>query len=180
MRALVLYWSAGGNTAKVAGAIAEALEGADVDTTLLPTTDAAEVDFYAYDLVCLGCPSYSYHPPEPVVKFMLAKRREYADQGRVKLAAPAVPGKYALTFCTYSGPHTGVREAIPVTLYLGQHFEHLGFAVVDELHVVGEMHGSEETNTLGRLGDIRGRPNERDLEEVRQRVGGLLRALGGA
>jgi hypothetical protein len=39
---------------------------------------------------------------------------------------------------------------------------------LDEWYVVGEFHGSEEKSTMGRMGDIRGRPNEEDLRKVRQ------------
>jgi hypothetical protein len=78
-----------------------------------------------------------------------------------------VPGKNALIFCTYSGPHSGIREAIPAGLYAGQFFEHLGFTVLDAWYVVGEFHGSEEASTKGTLGDIRGRPNEEDLCKVK-------------
>ena len=56
--------------------------------------------------------------------------------------------------------------------------EHLGFAVLDEWYVVGEFHGSEELSIRGRLGDIRGRPNEEDLREVKQdavRLAGAMR-----
>ena len=79
-----------------------------------------------------------------------------------------VPGKNALIFCAYSEPHTGIREAIPAGLCAGQFLEHLGFTVVAEWYVVGEFHGKEENSTRGRLGDIRGRPNEEDLRKVKE------------
>jgi hypothetical protein len=53
----------------------------------------------------------------------------------------------------------------------------LGFTILDELYVVGEFHGSEEASTKGRLGDIRGRPNEKDLSDVKQRVRKLLEQI---
>jgi hypothetical protein len=40
--------------------------------------------------------------------------------------------------------------------------------------VVGEFYGSEELSTKGRMGDIRGRPNEDDLKKVRNEVVQLL------
>jgi hypothetical protein len=81
-----------------------------------------------------------------------------------------IQGKSALIFCTYSGPHTGIREAAPAGKYLGQFFEHLGFFVVDEWYVLGEFHGSEENNTMGRMGDIRGLPDEDDLRRIGSRA----------
>ena len=109
--------------------------------------------------------------------FLKDKFGAYRKQGRVKVGAPKVPGKHALIFCTYSGPHTGVREAVPAGLYAGQFFEHLGFTVLDEWYVVGEFRGREETNTQGRLGDIRGRPNEEDLQRVKQDAAQLVGAM---
>jgi hypothetical protein len=179
MKAVVLYWSKTGNTEKVARAIREGLEAAGVEVLFKPTAEAGGVDFYDYDLVCIGFPSYRWHPPGPVDEFLKRKFNAYHRRGRVKVGAPQAPGKHALIFCTYSGPHTGISEAIPAGKYAGQFFEHLGFTVLDEWYVVGEYHGSEENSTLGRLGDIRGRPDEKDLEKVRQDVVRLLRRMAG-
>ena len=125
----------------------------------------------------MGFPTYQWRPPEPVGVFVKSKFDEYRKQGRIKIGAPKVPGKNALIFCTYSGPHTGINEAIPAGKYVGQLFEHLGFTVLDEWYVVGEFHGSEERSTKGRMGDIRGRPNEEDLKKVKQDVTYLLTRL---
>ena len=108
---------------------------------------------------------------------MKEKFRAYRKQGGIKTGAPKVPGKHALIFCTYSGPHTGINEAIPAGKYAGQFFEHLGFTVLDEWYVVGEFHGSVERSTQGRLGDIRGRPNAEDLEKIRQDTLRLMQQL---
>jgi hypothetical protein len=139
--------------------------------------DSEDVDFYAYDLVCIGFPSYRWSPPAPMDAFLNSKFSRYRAEGRVKAGAPRVPGKNALIFCTYSGPHTGIREAVPAGLYAGQFLEHLGFTVRDEWYVVGEFHGSEEASTRGRLGDIRGRPSGDDLRKVKQDVARLVRAM---
>jgi hypothetical protein len=179
LNAIIVYWSKTGNTEKVARAIQEGLKKARVDVLLQRVEDAGDVDFYAYDLVCIGFPSYRWSPPEPMDEFLKAKFRVYRSQGRVKTGAPKVPGKSALVFCTYSGPHTGIREAIPAGLYAGQFFEHLGFTVLDEWYVVGEYHGSEESSTKGRLGDIRGRPNEEDLRKVKQDTRRLMDKMKG-
>jgi multimeric flavodoxin WrbA len=179
LNAIIVYWSKTGNTEKVARAIREALEEAGADVALTRVEDAKDVDFYAYDLICIGFPSYGWSPPEPMDAFLKDRFKVYRGQGRVKTGAPKVPGKNALVFCTYSGPHTGIREAIPAGLYAGQFFEHLGFNVLDEWYIVGEYHGSEEASTKGRLGDIRGRPNEEDLRRVKQDTRRLTDALKG-
>jgi hypothetical protein len=38
---------------------------------------------------------------------------------------------------------------------------------VDEWYVLSEYHGNEERSTKGRIGDIRGKPTEDDLQKIR-------------
>ena len=177
MKAAIIYWSKTGNTEKVAVAIRDALEAAGVSVLYRRTEDSGDIDFYDHDLICVGFPSYQWHPPKPVDEFLHSKFNEYRKQGCVKANAPKVPGKNALVFCTYSGPHTGIDEAVPAGKYAGQFFDHLGFTVLDEWYIIGEFHGSEQASTMGRLGDIRGRPNEEDLEKVKQDVMRILKQL---
>jgi flavorubredoxin len=168
MKAVILYWSKSGNTEKASLAIKEGLEASGVSVTYRRIEESGDLDWFDYDLVCVGFPSYQFHPPEPVVAYLKSKFGEYRQQGRVKIGCPRIAGKHALIFCTYSGPHTGIKEAIPAGKYAGQFFEHLGFEVEDEWYVVGEFHGREDNSTKGRLGDIRGRPNREDLRKVRE------------
>lgn len=177
MKAAIIYWSKTGNTEKVARAIKACLEVAGIEVLFERTEEAENIDFYDYDLICIGFPSYQWHPPKPVENLLMSKFGEYRKQERIKIGAPKVPGKNALIFCTFSGPHTGINEAIPAGKYAGQFFEHLGFTVLDELYVLGEFHGSEEASTMGRMGDIRGRPNDEDLSRVRRDVNHLLQRL---
>ena len=178
MKAVIIYWSKTGNTEKVAEVIQKGLKKAGADVSLRKVDEAGDVDFFSYDLVCIGFPSYRWHPPEPMDDFLNRRFRAYHKQGRVEVGAPNVPGKNALIFCTYSGTHTGVREAMPAGLYAGQFFEHLGFTVLDEWYVVGEFHGFEETGTRGKLGDIRGRPDDEDLARIRRDVIELAQRIG--
>ena len=170
MKAIIIYWSKTGNTEKVALAIQESLQETGMSVSLKKVEDAGEIDFFAYDLICLGFPSYRWRPPKPVDEFLNSTFRAHRKEGRVKVSAPKLSDKNALIFCTYSGPHSGIREAIPAGLYAGQFFEHIGFTVLDELYVVGEFHGSLEESTKGKLGDIRGRPNAEDLSKVKADV----------
>jgi hypothetical protein len=82
-----------------------------------------------------------------------------------------------VVFCTYSGPHTGIDEAIPACKYMGQFFAHIGIHVAGEWYIIGEYHGKEDRSTMGPLGDIRGRPNARDLQKVEQDAIELLKSL---
>ena len=174
MKAAIIYWSKGGNTEKVALAIKEGLEGAGAQVSFLKTGEAKDLDWFEYDLVCIGFPSYQWHPPEEVDAYLKAKMGGYRQQGRIKPSAPRVPGKHALVFCTYAGVHTGISEAIPAGKYAGQFFDHLGFTVLDEWYVVGKFHGSEENSTKGRWGDIRERPTPEDLKKVKEDTAKLV------
>ena len=160
--ALIVYWSKTGNTRKVALAMQQGLEKAGLTVTLKAQHEAEDVDFFTYDLVCVGAPSYSWHPPEPMDKFLKTKFAAYRQAGKIKPSAPKIPDKHALIFVTYSGPHTGMDEATPAGKYMRQFFEHLGFNIVGEWYVLSEFHGSIENSTLGRMGDIRGKPTETD------------------
>ena len=167
---LIIYWSATGNTEKVAAAIQKTLIREGLKPVMKKVQEAKEEELYNYDLVFLGTPSHMWQPPVPVQEYIKARMDYYRKLGSIKLCAPKVPEKKAVVFVTYSGPHTGIDEALPVGKYCRQFFEHLGFDLVGEWYVVGEFHGSEENSTKGRLGDIRGRPNQKDLDEVENNV----------
>jgi flavodoxin len=177
LKTLILYWSATGNTEKVAGTIKDALVREGITPAVKKIADAAGEELFDYDLIFIGTPSYSFQPPEPVQKFLKAKMDLHRDRGDIKLGAPVIPGKNVVIFCTYSGPHTGVREATPVGEYVGQFFEHIGFNVAGKWYTVGEFHGREEFSTKGRLGDIRGRPNRKDLAEIEKNVSALIKSV---
>ena len=166
--ALIIYWSKTGNTEKVANAIKQGLEIAEVQVTIKKTEEAENVDYFDYDLVCVGSPSYSWHPPEPMANFLKNKFVAYRKEGKIKPCAPKIPGKNALVFVTWSGPHTGMDEATPVGKDIGQYFEHIGFTVLDEWHILSEFHGSFENSAKGRMGDIRGKPTEGDLLKIKE------------
>ena len=100
--------------------------------------------------------------------FLKKKFAAYRQQGKIKPSAPKIPGKKALIFVTYSGPHTGIDEATPVGKDIRQYFEHIGFTVIDEWYVLSEFHGSLENSTKGRMGDIRGKPTEEDLQKIKE------------
>jgi flavorubredoxin len=176
-KTLVLYWSATGNTEKVAKAIWQRLVDEGVPAELTNLREATVDDLCQYDLVFMGCPSYMFAPPDPVMAYIKGRMQFHVKRGDVKLGAPKVPGKRAVVFCTYSGPHTGIDEAIPVGKHLAQFFAHLGFSVLGEWYVVGEFHGREDHSTKGRLGDIRGRPSDEDLNRVMADVSQVLAAI---
>lgn len=99
------------------------------------------------------------------------------SQREIRPAAPRRPSAHCVVYCTYGGGHTGINEAIPAVKYMGQLFDHLGYTILAEWYVIGEYKTERlrEMSVSGRLGDIRGRPNEQDLKEIEERVKGLLR-----
>jgi flavodoxin len=177
LKTLIVYWSATGNTEKVAGTIRETLLREGIKPIVRKVSDAAAEELYNYDLVFIGAPSYMWQPPEPVQKYIEEKMEDYRKRGSIKLHAPKIPGKQAVVFITYSGPHTGIKEAKPAGDYLAQFFEHLGFEVAAKWYIVGEFHGREDFSTKGRLGDIRGRPNVKDLAEIDGNVSALIKSI---
>jgi len=166
-KALIIYFSSTGNTQKVALAICVGLEAGGLHVELKKPQEAANIDFYDYDLVGIGSPSIEWQPAKPIADLLKTKLDLYRSQGKIKPCAPKVPGKNALIFCTYSGPHTGIDEATPAGKMMRQYFEHFGFTVVGEWYLVGEFHGREDMSTLGMLGDIRGKPTPEELAKIK-------------
>ena len=175
-RALVLYWTATGNTKMIGEAIEKKLTERGVDTDFHKITPDLDVSFFDYNLIFIGVPVYGNLPPKPVLKFLESQKR---TGDVVKAAAPERPGCFAVMYCTYGGGHTGDHEAIPTLKYMGQTFEHMGIRVVNEWAVVGVFRQVKDPdyNPNGRLGDITERPDERDVKEIQGRVNGLLNQL---
>ena len=164
----IIYCSNTGNTEKVAYSIKKGLEKTGAKISVMKTGKAKETDFFDFDLVCIGFPSINWHPPKSLDSFLKKKFREYKKKGKIRPKAPKIPGKNALIFCTYSGPHTGIDEATPAVKYVSQFFEHLGFFVIDEWYILSEYHGSKELSTKGKMGDIRGLPDKKDLKTIEE------------
>ena len=179
MNALIVYWSGTGNTKRVAETIHNTLKNGGVNSMLKRVEEAKTEDLYEYDLFFIGAPSYMWQPPAPVQEYIKGKMDYYIEHGYIKLCAPTLPGKKGVVFVTYSGPHTGINEAIPVGKYLGQFIEHLGFDLAGEWYATGEFHGHDDKSTKGRLGDIRGRPNQQDLDNITRDVNELLQTIIG-
>ena len=87
--ALIVYFSSTGNTQKVACAIKEGLEKEGVTVDLKKPQEAAELDFFVYDLVCVGSPSIEWQPAKPMSDFLKAKLNLY----RIKEKLSRVPLK---------------------------------------------------------------------------------------
>jgi hypothetical protein len=179
MEVLNLYCSVTGNTEKVAQRIHESAEGLGHRVnTVRVRSDDTDVDILEYDFVFVGSGVYAQFPGKPLMGLYRRLFQMYRERNEIKAAAPRRPSRGAVVYCTYGGGHTGVNEAVPTVTYMGQLLDHLGYSIVAEWYVIGE-YKTERLRTLsvdGRLGDIRGRPNESDLNDVAERVKGVLRS----
>jgi hypothetical protein len=181
MKTLNLSYSSTGNTGKVAERIDRTLRelGHSHDSIQAGggSESGPEIELLEYDCVFVGSGVYAWLPGKPLQDLLTELRKGYVKSGAIKPASPRLSGRKAVVYCTYGGAHTGINEAVPAVKYMAQLFDHLGFEILDEIYVVGEYipESMQEMSRQGRLGDIRGRPDEHDLNEVEQRVRGLLR-----
>ena len=175
---LIIYYSETGNTKKVATAIESGIRKQGLKTIVLSVKKAINENYYDYDLVCFGSPVKHALPPPSVIEIINKKAVIYRTYpSEIQLPAAAIPGKFALVFITFSGAHIGVDEALPAGKLLVQQFKHLGFKVIGEWYLVGEFHGWKEGSTKGKLGDIRGRPNDIDLKLLEEKTIRLVKSL---
>ena len=175
MKILNLFYSSTGNTIKIADTITKTLAGLGHQVKTVKVTGTTEIDILDFDMVFAGSGVYAWLPGKPMKKLLERLRDDYASRGFIKPGAPRI-GKRAVIYCTYGGTHTGINEAVPAVKFMGQLFDHLGFEILDEWHLVGEYHPvkMKHMTRTGRLGDISGRPDEHDLKEVEQRVKGIM------
>jgi menaquinone-dependent protoporphyrinogen IX oxidase len=101
--ALIIYWSKTGNTEKVAMAMRQGLEEVNFQVTIKKPEEAEAIDYFDYDLVCVGAPSYSWHLPEPMTNFLNKKFAEYRQKGKIKPSAPRIQGKKRNSLCNLLG-----------------------------------------------------------------------------
>ncbi|MGD9041964.1 MAG: flavodoxin domain-containing protein [Desulfobacteraceae bacterium] len=178
MNILNLYFSATGNTEKVALKIDETVQelGHNVNTLKI-TGKHMEIEILDYDFIFVGSGVYQQLPGKPLMELFRELLQSYVKRGEIKSGAPRRPNAKSIVYCTYGGAHTGVNEAIAAVKYMGQLLDHLGYTIVGEWYVVGEYNTERlRARSLdGRLGDIRGRPNEADLQDVAEKVKGILR-----
>ncbi len=176
MDILNLYYSQTGNTKKIAQRIEAAASSLGHTVTTLQASKDLDVDLLRYDFIFVGSGVYLWLPGKPMLDFLRGQRKKSSDAGHILHCSPRLPGKKCVVYCTYGGVHTGINEAIPAVKFTGQLFDHLGISVIDEWYFVGDFKPDEfvHMNTGGRLGDINGRPDERDLQEIEARVRAIL------
>ncbi len=177
MKTLIFYDSIGGNTERVAQAIHETVAAAWGDADIVKVRKETAVDFTDYDLILIGSPVIDWLPTKKLMDHVMGFMKSENAAGRIRPSSPIVPGRFGVCFGTFGGPHIGRTEAVPMTAWLRAFLEHLGYLVLHAWHVPGAFQNRDELNRYGRLGDIRHRPDEADLADIRNRVAGLLASL---
>ncbi len=176
MKCLILFWSSGGNTQKVAQAIEKTINEQHIEVDTLRITEHLEINFDPYDLIFFGSPSYQWIPPEEVQHFI--KRTLKRERHGVRpLGAPKRHRTFSIAFCTYSGVHTGEREGWTAGAYMAQFLEHMGCFVLDQWYTPGKFQGWEEGSLYGKMGDISQRPNEEDIRIIKMKTNEVLAGL---
>jgi hypothetical protein len=145
--------------------------------TMKITDENIDVDILKYDFVFTGSGVYSQLPGIPLMDLHRRLLQKYSAAGEVKPASPKRSSAQVVVYCTYGGVHTGINEAIPAVKYIGQLYDHLGYTIVGEWYVVGAYRTEALLNRSidGRLGDIRGRSNEANLQDVAEKVKEILK-----
>lgn len=168
---LIVYASRTGNTEKVAKEIGKSFEryGWSNELKKLPDdydTNNPDFSFMDYDFACVGSP-VNNELPLPQIRTVT-----YGKPGSHKIT----PGpKCGLVFCTYGGIHLGPKEAEPALHLLEVELMHQAFQVIGALAVPGKLR--DEDNPQWYFGDLRNRPDERDIKNVALFVDDIMARL---
>ena len=187
-RCLIIYTSLSGNTEKVAVRFKSTFEkhGWQCDIFKIdrkPDLKNLPFDFKDYDFVCVGS-GLRMHLPYDAILRVVRKQFFGVDQGtRGETREGALPeppqgtrnlppvrhrkivlgpdSKKAVVFVTYAGFEFGPKEAEPALQLLALEVEHAEFKCIGSFCCPGKFPNDPTPGTYH--GDIRGRPDERDL-----------------
>ncbi len=176
MNALTIYDSTSGNTEKVANAIFETTAQA-MPSKIVKIGKNTALDLLEHDLIFIGSPVIDWLLTKTMMNYVRKRMTSYNARGLVQPAAPIRPGKFSVSFGTFAGPHIGKREAFPMNMWLNCALEHIGYLSLDSWLVVGQFSTMKVLNKGGRLGDIENRPNENDLNDVKNKTAGIIASL---
>jgi len=195
-RCLIVYSSRTGNTAKVAQRIKTTFERHGWACESFRISKDSDLmnppfSFKNYDFVCVGSGVIMHAPQEEILTLIrkqffgidprillksadgetpIGIREKYnpaetktAVNPHHKIVLDDASGK-AVVFATYAGNEFGPKEAEPSLMLLELEIEHLGFDCIGRFCCPGKS-GNSPT-PMAYHGDIRDRPNERDLTKA--------------
>lgn len=180
IRVLNLYASLNKNTQSIAFSIEKACLDLDCEVHTLNVRESEEVlDLLEWDLLFMGSGVYTWLPEKKMLQWMDRQLAAARNQGQILPGSPRIPGKFACIYATFAGPHTGQAEAVPAVTYMGQLPDHMGITIADQWYIPAAFvpESMRHFNTSGRLGNIEGRPDARDLAEIREKTRGLITSL---
>lgn len=172
-KCLILYASRTGNTEKIAMVFKDIFERNAWVCDLLKVdhkTDVTKIsiNYEDYDFMCVGSPVYHSLALEKVI---LALRKAPKEQSKKGIPHKKIvfSSKKGIVFATYSGAHLGPKEASAALAWMELEMEHQLFKCIGSFCCPGYMKvpGREHIATLEWYhGDIRNRPDERDLKKA--------------
>ena len=190
-KCLIMYASFTGNTEKVAKRFKETFESqgwqCDLFKVKMGTDEilSAPFDIHQYDFMCVGSGSWGHLPYRELLNMLsgfmwgFGPRRKRSSDDLMAFLNTPIPqnnstAKYthrkivlgpdspkAVTFITYGGYEFGAKEALPAMQLLALEIEHLGFQCIGSFCCPGKYLNDPTPRTFH--GDIRDRPNEKDL-----------------
>jgi hypothetical protein len=191
-KCLITYASFTGNTEKVALRFKETFENQGWQCDIFKVRKNADdilrppFDIHQYDFVCIGSGLRAHLPYNEVLNMLrgliwgfdpritlgfrdetipyitepIPKHNKDPKEAHRKIVLSPDSPK-AVVFITYGGYEFGAKEAVPAMQLLALEIEHMGFQCIGQFCSPGKYLNDPTPRTFH--GDIRDRPNEKDL-----------------
>jgi len=191
-KCLITYASFTGNTEKVAQRIKETFENQDWQCDIFKIRKNADdilrppFDIRQYDFVCIGSGLRAHLPYNEVLNMLRGRIWGFDPRITLQFRDETIPyitepipkhnkdpkkahkkivlspdSPKAVVFITYGGYEFGAKEAEPAAQLLALEIEHMGFQCIGRFCCPGKYLDDPTPRTFH--GDIRDRPNEKDL-----------------
>ena len=172
LKILITFFSNTGNTEKVANSMKDGLTDYDVDLT--PANDVDPTTLSSYDIVFLGSGVY-------------ASRIDNSILTMIKKAVPELPAKFVY-FCTHASLKLYQEPFKRITDVIKKHNcdiiaefdcvgENLGIPLETQLAMLERLPEDQREEAKKDREKIKGRPNEKDLENAKNFAISLVKNL---
>jgi len=172
LRILITFFSNTGNTEKVANSMKDGLTDCDVD--LIPANDVDPTTLSSYDILFLGSGVY-------------ASRIDKSILNIIKMAVPELPAKFVY-FCTHASLKLYQEPFKRITDIIKKHNseiigefdcvgENLGIPLETQLAMLERLPEDQREEAKKDREKIKGRPNEKDLENAKNFAISLVKNL---